>query len=69
MDLGPKIFAFKRISLDKKQSIICISNISSKSQKTKIPSNKKTLKELIVGTTINDNIITLDPFQTVWLSN
>ncbi len=69
LDLGPKIFAFKRISLDKKQSIICISNISSKSQKTKIPSNKKTLKELIVGTTINDNIITLDPFQTVWLSN
>ena len=26
-------------------------------------------KELIIGTTVGKNNITLDPFQTIWLSN
>jgi len=30
--------------------------------------NKK-YKELIIGTTVGKNNITLDPFQTIWLSN
>ena len=32
LNFGSKIFAFKRVSLDKKQSIICITNLSSKIQ-------------------------------------
>ena len=32
INLGPKIFCFKRISKDKKQSIICMTNLSSKIQ-------------------------------------
>ena len=69
LNLGPKIFAFKRISLDKKQTIMCVSNLSSKSQIINIQLNKKKLKELIIGTFVNEKSITLDPFQTIWLSN
>ena len=69
MNLGPKVFAFKRISLDKKQTVICISNLSSKTQSIKIQLKNKNYKELIIGTTVSKNNIALDPFQTVWLSN
>ena len=69
MNLGPKIFAFKRISLDKKQTVMCISNLSSKTQNIKIQLTNKKYKELIIGTTVGKNNITLDPFQTIWLSN
>ncbi len=69
MNLGPKIFAFKRISLDKKQTVMCISNLSSKTQSIKIQLTNKKHKELIIGATVSKNNITLDPFQTIWLSN
>ena len=69
MKLGPKIFAFKRISLDKKQTVMCISNLSSKTQSIKIQLKNKKYKELIIGSTVGKNNITLDPFQTIWLSN
>ena len=69
MNLGPKIFAFKRISLDKKQTVMCISNLSSKTQSIKIQLKNKKYKELIIGATVSKNNITLDPFQTIWLSN
>ena len=69
MNLGPKIFAFKRISLDKKQIVTCISNLSSITQNIKIQLKNKKYKELIIGTAINKNNITLDPFQTIWISN
>ncbi len=69
MNFGPKIFAFKRISLDKKQTVMCISNLSSKTQNIKIQLTNKKYRELIVGTTVSKNNITLDPFQTIWLSN
>ena len=45
MKLGPKIFAFKRISsLDKKQTVMCISNLSSKTQNIKIQKKSKDKK-------------------------
>ena len=69
MSLGPKIFAFKRISLDKKQTVMCISNLSSKIQSIKVQLKNKKYRELIIGTNVNKNNIDLDPFQTIWLSN
>ncbi len=48
---------------------MCVSNLSSKGQKIKIQPNKKKLKELIIGAFVNEKNITLDPFQTIWLSN
>ena len=38
INLGPKIFSFKRESIDKKQTIICITNLSSKMQYLKVKS-------------------------------
>ena len=64
MNLGPKIFAFKRISLDKKQTVMCISNLSSKTQNIKI--QLKNYKELIIG--VSKNNITLD-FSNYLASN
>ena len=70
INLGSKIFCFKRISKDKKQSIICMTNLSSKIQ---TPNFKK-----IGGYSdlLNSNLkfregnsLILKPFQTVWLTN
>ena len=70
INLGSKIFCFKRISKDKKQSIICMTNLSSKIQ---TPNFKKTgsYRDLL-----NSNLkfrertsLILRPFQTVWLTN
>ena len=71
INLGPKIFCFKRESINKKQTIICITNLSSKIQYLKL--NKKFLKyKDLLGSKIFftiDKRIKLDPCQTIWLSN
>ena len=71
INLGPKFFCFKRISIDKKQTIICITNLTSKHQITKL--NKKYLywKNLINTKTSfkENNKFQLKPFETLWLSN
>ena len=71
INLGPKIFSFKRESIDKKQTIICITNLSSEMQYFKL--NKKFLKyKDLLGSKIFftlDKRIKLDPCQTIWLSN
>ena len=61
----------KRTSIDEKQSIICISNLSSKNQTTKLSKNIINYKDLIDPRTEfrNKNFLTLKPFQTVWLKN
>ena len=71
INLGPKIFCFKRESINKKQTIICITNLSSKIQYLKL--SKKFLKyKDLLGSKIFftiDKKIKLDPCQTIWLSN
>ena len=71
INLGPKIFCFKRESINKKQTIICITNLSSKIQYLKL--SKKFLKyKDLLGSKIFftlDKRIKLDPCQTLWLSN
>ena len=70
INLGPKIFCFKRISKDKKQSIICMTNLSSKIQ---TPNFKKigNYKDLLNSNLKfrEGNSLILKPFQTVWLTN
>ncbi len=70
INLGSKIFCFKRISKDKKQSIICMTNLSSKIQ---TPNFKKIGNHRDL---LNSNLkfregtsLILKPFQTVWLTN
>ena len=71
LDFGQKIYGFKRVSKDKKQTIICITNLSSKIQKIKI--NRKNQKMTnLMNSEIHiesKNFLVLKPFETIWLSN
>ncbi len=70
LDVGPKIFGIKRLSVDKKQSIYCYTNMTSNN--TKITLKKNILKRKnILNSNLNTDgkILELLPFQTVWLSN
>ena len=69
--LGNKIFCFKRISLDKKQIIISITNLSSKNQYPKLDIKYNKWKNLInpKKKLIKEKHFKLRPFETVWLSN
>ena len=71
LNMGSKIFCFQRKSIDKKQSIICLTNLSSKAQY--VPLNKKfrSWKNLINQKLyiLPNKRLKLEPFQTVWLSN
>ena len=71
LDMGKKIYGFKRISKDKEQTIICITNLSSKIQKTKIDKKCLEMKNLMNSKIIvkNKHFLILKPFETVWLTN
>ena len=71
LDFGKKIYGFKRISKDKKQTIICITNLSSKIQKTKIDKKCLEMKNLMSSKIIVENkqFLILKPFETIWLTN
>ena len=70
LDFGSKFFAFKRTSIDRKQTITCITNMTSNVQllniNGKIMNGKNLLNEKLVD--INKKL-QLQPFQTVWISN
>ncbi len=71
LDFGKKIYGFKRISKDKKQTIICITNLSSKIQKTRIDKKCLEMKNLMSSKIIIENkqFLILKPFETIWLTN
>ena len=71
LDFGQKIYGFKRISKDKKQTIMCITNLSSKIQKIKISKKNQEMKNLINSEIHIENkkFLVLKPFETIWLSN
>ena len=67
---GKKILAYKRVSLDKKQTIICITNMSSKSQSVLLANNQDKYKNLLSKkVNIISKRLSLKPSETVWLSN
>ena len=70
INMGSKIFSFKRTSIDKKQIIICITNLSSKIQKVPLSKIYHTWNNLIGSKiVIKNKFLVLKPFETVWLSN
>ena len=71
IDLGKKIFCFKRVSLDKKQSIISITNLTSKTQFPKLKQKYTIWKNLInpKKKLRGKSSFKLKPFETMWLSN
>ena len=71
LNMGSKIFCFQRKSIDKKQSIICLTNLSSKAQYIGLNKKFRSWKNLINQELyiLPDKRLKLEPFQTVWLSN
>ena len=71
LDFGSKIYGFKRISEDKKQTILCITNLSSVSQRIKINKENQRVKNLIDPKVDfkNKQFFVMKPFETLWLSN
>ncbi len=68
INMGKKIFCFKRTSLDNKQIIYNVTNLSSKYQKFKFNNKLNKYKNLLDKTKINHKL-ELKPFETLWLSN
>ena len=70
LNLGSNFFSFKRVSIDKGQTIICITNLSSKIQKAQLNKAYYSWNNLI-GPKIKtkNRLLILKPFETIWLSN
>ena len=68
LNMGKKIFCFKRTSLDKKQITYNITNLSSKHQKIKFNYKHKKFRNLLDKSNINSKF-ELQPYETLWLSN
>ena len=68
LNMGKKIFCFKRTSLDKKQTIYNITNLSSKYQKFKFNYKLSKYKNLLDKNNLSQKS-ELKPFETLWLSN
>ena len=71
INLGNNFFCIKRVSLDKKQTILCLTNLTSNLQNTKINKKFSKFKNLIDPHTKSQNLnsINMKPFETIWLSN
>ena len=75
MHLGTKIFAFWRQSMDRRQSIFCIHNITTERQTVKLTDINLTgtdeWKDLIDGQMFEDvkGELVLEPYRSVWLTN
>jgi sucrose phosphorylase len=75
MHLGTKIFAFWRQSMDRRQSIFCLYNITLEPQTVKLTDINLTgtdeWKDLIGGQKYEDlkGEMALAPYQAVWLTN
>jgi len=71
LNIGSKIFCFQRKSIDKKQTIVCLTNLSSKAQYLLLNKKFRNWKNLINQKLyiLPNKKLKLEPFQTVWLSN
>lgn len=75
LHMGRRIFAFWRQSIQREQSIFCLSNISNRSRSVDLAEvnliDTENWGDLISGTMLDTHldIIELKPYQTVWLTN
>ena len=75
LHLGEAIFGFWRQSMDRRQSIFCISNISSKPLPLALSDinliGTDEWRDLISGEQFHgrDEEIELQPYQTLWITN
>ena len=75
LHINNQVFAFWRQSIDRRQSIFCLNNISDKPQTVVLSSINLIVTDkwhdLISGVDINSNSgeIVMAPYQTLWISN
>ena len=75
LQLGDELFGYWRQSLDRKQGVFCISNITDKEQSVLLSSinliDTDNWMDLITREPIEDvsGFMQLKPYQTVWISN
>jgi sucrose phosphorylase len=75
LHLGPALFGFWRQSMDRRQSIFCISNISCQTQSLALQAvnliETEEWQDLISGQQLvsRDDVLELQPYQTVWITN
>lgn len=75
LHLGLQMFGFWRQSLDRQQSIFCISNITNEPQTLRLGELNLVAtnqwRDLITNMALSDitEEVTLNPYQTVWLAN
>lgn len=75
LHMGTQVFAFWRQSIDRSQSIFCLSNITDQPQVINLADinliSTNHWRDLIGGTSFDDlgSQLELAPYQTVWISN
>ena len=73
LQLGEKLFGIWRQSSDRQQSIFCITNFSKKIETFQSQDLNLILdenwKDLITGDQIKNDLIRIDPYKTIWISN
>lgn len=75
LHLGEKVFAFWRQSINRRQSIFCLSNVSNEPQRINLSDinliSTDEWRDLISGENYSDlgAQLTLLPYQTVWITN
>ena len=75
LHLGDKLYGIRRQSIDKKQTIFCVTNMTDSEVDLSLLDfyldESKKWHDLITKNVIRDNIalIELKPYQTIWLSN
>ena len=75
LHLGDSLFGFWRQSLDRRQSLFCVHNLTAVAQQ--LPLSRLNLvvnhswRELITDTTLEEDRVewTLAPYQTLWITN
>ncbi len=66
LDLGEQLFGIIRTSTDKKETIICISNLTAKKQKASLPQYLSSFHFDIIQNKRLDSLH-LAPYQSIWL--
>lgn len=73
LHLSRQLFGYWRQSMDRRQSIFCISNVSDEPQQLQLSDinliEAQDWSDLIEGADCSGESLTLRPYQTVWISN
>jgi glucosylglycerate phosphorylase len=70
IDAGPGVFALRRISLDGKQTVLCLQNVTDQEQTAQVSGIVDPQRDLVQDEKVevgSQGVIALAPYQTLWL--